>query len=68
MLLPEPNPMKFCLILIRLSADATTTVTDELTYAKLKEGLIINGNPLPEDELDIAIGSGWQFRFVGKAS
>ncbi|HEX5111401.1 MAG TPA: hypothetical protein VFV79_01030 [Saprospiraceae bacterium] len=48
-----------------LTADATTTVTDELTYAKLKEGLTINGNPLPDNEVDIAIGSGWQFRFVG---
>ena len=48
-----------------VSADATTTVTDELTYAKLKEGLTINGNPLPDNEVDIAIGSGWQFRFVG---
>src|SRR6186713_3151487 len=31
-----------------MTADATTTVTDSLTYAKLKEGLTINGNPLPE--------------------
>ena len=51
-----------------MTADATTTVTDSLTYAKLKEGLTINGNPLPENEVDIAIGSGWQFRFVGKQS
>ncbi len=49
-----------------LDADDLTVVSDELTYAELKAGLIVNGNPLPDNEVDLAIGSGWKFRFLGK--
>jgi hypothetical protein len=43
-----------------------TSFSDDLTYDDLKAGLTVNGGPLPADEVDIAIGSGWIFRFVGK--
>jgi hypothetical protein len=49
-----------------LDADDLTVVSDELTYTELKAGLIVNGNPLPDNEVDLAIGSGWKFRFLGK--
>ncbi len=49
-----------------LDADELTVVSDELTYSDLKAGLVVNGNPLPDNEVDLAIGSGWKFRFLGK--
>lgn len=49
-----------------LDADELTNISDELTYAELKAGLTVNGGPLPDDELELAIGSGWKFRFLGK--
>lgn len=49
-----------------LDADDLTVISDELTYAELKTGLTVNGNPLPDDEVNLAIGSGWKFRFLGK--
>lgn len=45
-----------------------TSIVDELTYAELKSDLVVNGGPLPDNELDLAIGSQWQFRFVGKTA
>ncbi|MDZ4748184.1 MAG: hypothetical protein SH808_06820 [Saprospiraceae bacterium] len=49
-----------------LDADDLTVISDELTYAELKAGLIVNGSPLPDNEVDLAIGSGWKLRFLGK--
>lgn len=49
-----------------LDAGDFTSVSDDLTYADLKAGLVLNGGSLPDDETDLAIGSGWVFRFVGK--
>jgi len=46
--------------------DGLTVITDDLTYADLKAGLTINGGPLPDSELDLPIGSGWVFRFIGR--
>lgn len=40
-------------------------VTDSLTYADLKAGLTVNGSPLPADEVDLKVGSGWKLRFEG---
>ena len=33
-----------------LGTGTTTLIHDELTYADLKEGLTVNGGPLPDDE------------------
>jgi hypothetical protein len=49
-----------------LEAGQVTTIVADLTYADLKAGLTVNGAGLPDDDVDIAIGSGWQFRFVGR--
>lgn len=49
-----------------LDADDLTVVLDDITYDDLKAGLTVNGAPLPDNQVDIAIGSGWLFRFVGK--
>ena len=42
-----------------------TVITDVLTYAELKDGLTVNGQPLPESDEDVAPGSGWIYRFEG---
>jgi len=47
------------------SGDFTPIVAD-LTYDDLKAGLTVDGSPLPDDEVALAIGSGWALRFVGK--
>jgi len=51
-----------------LGTGTTTLIHDELTYADLKEGLTVNGGPLPDDETELALGSGWSLRFVGKGA
>ena len=45
-----------------------TPVSADLTYDDLKSGLTVDGSPLPADEVELAIGSGWALRFVGKAA
>jgi hypothetical protein len=42
-----------------------TTAAGLLTYDDLKEGLTVNGGPLPASDLDLKVGSGWKFRFEG---
>jgi hypothetical protein len=49
-----------------VGAGVVTEVAAVLTYADLKAGLTVNDLPLPTDELDLAVGSGWAFNFVGK--
>jgi hypothetical protein len=51
-----------------LDAGNFTSISDDLTYEELKAGLTVNGGPLPDNETDLAIGSQWQFRFVGKTA
>jgi hypothetical protein len=51
-----------------LDAGNFTAIVDDLTYEELKAGLTVNGGPLPDDETQLAIGSQWQFRFVGKSA
>jgi hypothetical protein len=55
-------------LLVSIPADAGnfTAVSQELTYAQLKSGLTVNGGPLPDNEVDLAVGSGWQFSFIGR--
>jgi hypothetical protein len=47
--------------------DATTreVIVDSLSYADLKNGLTLDGQPLPEDELQLAVGAGWDLRLEG---
>ncbi len=42
-----------------------SVITDTFTYDELKEGLLVDGNPLPDSDEDIYPGSGWAFRFEG---
>lgn len=49
------------------TVDATTreVIIDSLTYADLKDGLTLEGQPLPDDELLLAVGAGWALRLEG---
>jgi hypothetical protein len=49
-----------------LDAGNLTELNVELTYDDLKSGLTVNDLPLPADEQDVAIGSGWVVTFIGK--
>ena len=42
-----------------------TEVREEINYDALKAGIMVNGGPLPEDEVAIAIGSLWRMNFIG---
>lgn len=48
-----------------ISGDLKDYVTDSLTYEDLKEGITIDGDPLPESDLDLAVGARWSLRLVG---
>lgn len=41
------------------------TIRFMTTYTDLKMGITLNGNPLPDNELSLAIGAGWLLRFEG---
>jgi hypothetical protein len=40
-------------------------IDDEFTYEDLKEGITVDGNPLPEDDVELAVGSGWVITYKG---
>jgi hypothetical protein len=40
-------------------------ITDNLTYDELRDGLTVNGQPLPEVDENVVPGSGWVYRFEG---
>ncbi len=40
------------------------TFTYSVNYAELKNGITLNGNPLPADETQLAIGSDWTLVYV----
>lgn len=48
-----------------VTADAKNALSSTITYADLKNGLTFGGQPLPANELDLAIGSSWTMRFEG---
>lgn len=48
-----------------VSAPNRSLVEGTLTYADLKDGVLIDGDPLPENEADLKVGSGWKLRFEG---
>lgn len=44
------------------SAEVPKTFT--LTYADLKEGITVEGSPLPDSELDLSIGDSWKLEYT----
>ncbi len=44
---------------------ALTAVDQEITYDDLKNGIVINGGAMPDDQTALAIGSLWRMRFEG---
>lgn len=42
-----------------------TNFSDDVNYSQLKNGITLNGEPLPDDEVSVAIGSGWLMTFEG---
>ncbi len=46
-----------------MGGQSTMIFEEFLTFAQLRDGLTIGGGPLPTDELEIPIGSKWNFRF-----
>ena len=49
-----------------VGAGTSSLIDVQLTYAQLKEGLTVNGGPLPDDETELSLGSGWVLRFEGQ--
>lgn len=47
---------------------AKTSLNQSFNYADLKNGVIVNGAALPTNEADLAVGSGWKFRFEGESA
>ncbi|MBK8547877.1 MAG: hypothetical protein IPL63_11025 [Saprospiraceae bacterium] len=35
----------------------------KLTFADLKNGITVNGGPLPDDQNKLSVGSGWKLSF-----
>lgn len=48
-----------------VGADAKTEINDPITYDQLKDGVSVNGESLPNDQEELAIGSGWVMSFEG---
>jgi hypothetical protein len=40
-------------------------INDVVTYDDLKAGITVNGEPLPDDQVELAVGSGWVMKYVG---
>lgn len=53
---------------IDVPAGAKVNLTKKLTYADLKNGITVNGGPLPDDQNKLSVGSGWKLRFDGESS
>jgi hypothetical protein len=49
-----------------VEAGNLTQVRAALTYDDLKNGLTVNGGPLPADQVELAVGSQWTFSFIGR--
>jgi len=47
---------------------ARTAIDHEFTYDDLREGIVLDGGGLPDDQTALAIGSGWRMRFEGVVS
>lgn len=51
-------------VLLKTITGVSATVPVSVTYADLKKDLVINGQPLPDDETQLAIGSAWTLSYV----
>jgi hypothetical protein len=51
---------------VTVGAGGSQLIDVNLTYDQLKEGLTVNGGPLPTDQTQLALGSGWVLRFEGQ--
>lgn len=51
---------------VTVGAGGSQLIDVDLTYDQLKEGLTVNGGPLPTDQTELALGSGWVLRFEGQ--
>ncbi len=40
-------------------------ISDDVTYGDLKDGVIVDGGGLPEDDVELAVGSGWVLTYKG---
>ena len=52
----------------QVGADAKTSIVDAITYDELKSGVTVNGEGLPTDQEQLAIGSGWALSFEGETA
>ncbi len=50
---------------VTASTGEREVMTTTLTYDDLKKDVLIDGDPLPASDFDLAVGAGWEFRFVG---
>jgi hypothetical protein len=48
--------------------DAKTQFNESFTYGDLKNGVMVNGGGLPASDIELAVGSGWKFRFEGETA
>lgn len=53
---------------IDVPAGAKVNLSKKLTFADLKNGITVNGGPLPDDQNKLSVGSGWKLRFEGETS
>jgi hypothetical protein len=48
-----------------VTSPTRTVIDGKLTYDDLKAGITVGGEPLPEDQNELKVGSGWKLRFTG---
>ena len=51
-------------VLLKTITPEGSNFTYTLTYADLKQGLLLGSNPLPDDETLLGIGSSWTLRYI----
>jgi hypothetical protein len=51
-------------VLLKTITSVTANVPVSATYADLKKDLLIDGQPLPDDETQLAIGSSWKLTYT----
>ncbi len=40
----------------------TTNITDQITYDQLRDGLMLNGSALPDNQVELPVGASWTLR------
>lgn len=61
----EGKSNEVLLATLAVPAGNKVNISKAFTYADLKNGLSVGGAALPDDEKDLAVGSGWKLRFEG---